>query len=143
MPKWLNKYAKRVWTEVVPELHRLGVLAKIDCGVLASYCLAMGKVAECEEKIKADGLMLTMRDDKGNVKWVQPSPYASLTLKWTAQARTLAAELGLTPSARTRLKVPGKEPLTNKWQRFRESMPEPDHGWAIEELIAEGPERPQ
>jgi len=37
-PSFLGQIAKQEWRRVVPELHKLGILTKVDRAALAAYC---------------------------------------------------------------------------------------------------------
>jgi P27 family predicted phage terminase small subunit len=102
-PEHLSTAAKAEWEFIAAELAPLGVLAKVDKAVLAGYCSEFAAWAECELFLQENGSVLTLRDDKGNVKWVQEAPQARLALKHLEKVRQFAAELGLSPSSRTRI----------------------------------------
>lgn len=114
-PAWLSPEAKREWTRVTVELDEMGVLARADLAALSMYCTCWARWQEAEKAIEDEGSVITMRDDKGNVKWVQPSPWIGIATKMLDRVHKLAAEFGLTPSARTRLQVttttPEMDPL--------------------------------
>ena len=113
-PGWLCAEAKREWRRISPELHRLGLLTLVDLGVLAGYCQAWARWAEAERFIEENGSTMTLRDDKGNVKWVQAVPQVAIGVKMLEKVRQFGAELGLSPSSRTRLEaeaLPSPEPV--------------------------------
>ncbi len=37
-PRWLNAEGKLEWARIVPELELIGLLTKVDRGVLSIYC---------------------------------------------------------------------------------------------------------
>ena len=65
-----------------PEIERLERLSPVDLQLLAAYCQAFARWREAEARVEADGAVLVMRDDKGTVKSVSPSPWAALALKY-------------------------------------------------------------
>jgi P27 family predicted phage terminase small subunit len=102
-PEHLSPAARIEWDYITTELEPLGVLARLDKSVLAGYCSEFAAWAECETFIQENGAVMTLRDDKGNIKWVQECPQARLALKHLEKIRQFAAELGLSPSSRTRI----------------------------------------
>jgi P27 family predicted phage terminase small subunit len=102
-PDHLSPAAQAEWTFITAELEPLGVLARLDKATLAGYCSEFAAWAECETFIQENGSVMTLRDDKGNIKWVQEVPQARLALKHLAMVHKFAAELGLSPSSRTRI----------------------------------------
>ncbi|OAF13924.1 phage terminase small subunit P27 family [Bradyrhizobium neotropicale] len=85
-PTWLSKHAKAEWRRVMPELAKRRILTLADLGCLESYCLAIGRIRELELLLRAgiDHKLVRMQD------------------KAMVTARQLAAELGLTPTSRSR-----------------------------------------
>ena len=78
MPKWLPARAKTEWKRITKVLAKSGLLTEADQAVLAQYCLLYGELAE----------------------WKEDFPAAKHT-----QLRLCQVELGLTPSARSKITV--------------------------------------
>lgn len=101
--------ARAEWRRVVPVLDRLGLLSAVDRTVLADYCLCWARVLECERAL-AGGLMLevvkTGRDGASYVDTVR-HPLSTTVTDYRRAMRAYIAELGLSPSARGRLSLPG------------------------------------
>jgi P27 family predicted phage terminase small subunit len=102
-PAFLSPAAKAEWDFITAELAPLGVLARLDKSVLAGYCSEYAAWAECEAFIQENGPVMTLRTDKGEIRWVQEAPQARLALKHLEKVRQFGAELGLSPSSRTRI----------------------------------------
>jgi len=102
-PDHLSPAARAEWDYITAELAGLGILSRADKAVLAGYCASYASWQECERFIAEHGAVITLRDDKGTVKWIQEAPQARLALKHLEKIRQFAAELGLSPSARTRI----------------------------------------
>ena len=81
-PEWLTGDALVEWRRIVPELDRLGILTAVDGAVLEAHCLTYGEIVT-------------------TVKAGEPLKAALL-----GQMRAYAAELGLTPAARSKLIIP-------------------------------------
>lgn len=91
-PAWLSKAAAAEWRKVAAILVERDVLTEGDLGTLAAYCDAFGQLVDASRQITADGLVL---DGKKH-------PLLGTQIAARNQVRQLAAELGLTPVARSR-----------------------------------------
>ena len=100
-PEWLLPEAKREWNRVVPELERMGLLAKIDRAMLAGYCQCWGMYVEALKDIEKNGT--TFVTDKG---YEGPRPSVGIATKMLSQIATFSAKFGFTPSDRSRIAVP-------------------------------------
>ncbi len=83
-PAWLGEEARAVWRRTVPEMKRLGVFTNADESVIASFCHIYGRFIT-------------------EVKAGEQPAVTTLT-----HLRQYAAELGLTPSSRSKIVVPKK-----------------------------------
>lgn len=107
-PHHLVDEAKVEWGRVSSELYRLGLLTGIDRAVLAAYCQAYGRWAQAEKALNkmAEGDDLTggllVKTTNGNA--IQ-NPLVGIANKAAADMVRYAAEFGMTPSARTRVKA--------------------------------------
>jgi P27 family predicted phage terminase small subunit len=110
-PAWLLPAAVEEWDRITPHLARLGILATIDLGVLATYCQCFAHWRAAEEWMQANGTVAVMRDDKGSIKWTAPVPQFAIAQKALEKMMRAAAELGLSAASRARLSVkpPGSE----------------------------------
>lgn len=97
-PAWLDTEAKAEWRRVVPELDRLGVLAKVDRAALATYCAAWSKFVQAEQLLQSDDLVAERRAGNGPAK----NPAWQIWREAATTVAALAKELFLTPSARLR-----------------------------------------
>jgi len=121
-PAWLSTEASREWKRLAPQLERLGVLTENDMAMFAAYCSAVGKLAWAEREIKkARKAELKMIKAKGQKEKDVPTsggmiggskskayftlPYVWIYNKSLEQIRSFGSEFGLSPSARTRIKV--------------------------------------
>lgn len=107
-PAFLKGEARKEWARVVPQLEQLGILSELDQGRLADYCAAHGLAVDATRKYssrgKDGGLMVTINGSQ-RVK----NPLIKIAQEARAQARLLAQEFGLTPSARSRISAPDKD----------------------------------
>lgn len=91
--------AARVWATVVPDLDRLGLLAQVDQVLVEDLCVCVARLRQCERALSREGL--TRDTERGVVK----NPAATIAAQYRTQLRAYIAELGLSPSARSRLHV--------------------------------------
>lgn len=99
-PSHIKGAARLEWNRIVKELHALGILTQVDRAALASYCGAYGHWVDAEKHLaEEDAVIIT---DKGNM--VQ-NPYMQIAKRSMDQMVKFAAEFGMTPSSRSRVKV--------------------------------------
>jgi P27 family predicted phage terminase small subunit len=93
--------ARAEWRRVSRELLELGILTSIDRSVLIAYCESWSLYVAAHAKVAELGIVL-ISEKTG-------APYANpyLNVKTAALKATVAyaAELGMTPSARSRVQV--------------------------------------
>lgn len=103
-PNHLSREAKREWRRLAPELERLGLLTSIDRAALAAYCSCWAIAVEAEKEISELGAVII--DEKGRAL---KNPAVNIVRDMWAQMRLYEVEFGMTPSARSRIHVPGAE----------------------------------
>ncbi|MDV2503096.1 MAG: phage terminase small subunit P27 family [bacterium] len=116
-PAWLHKEAKAEWGRVADQLVALGVVTPIDTTVLAAYCQSYARWHEAEVELSETGSTVEFLDAEDVVKYSQQSPMISIAHKERLMMLRFAQELGLTPSARTRLETTAR-PTTDETERF-------------------------
>lgn len=107
-PPFLNDDAKVEWGRVSSELYSAGLMTNIDRAALAAYCQAYGRWAEAERALAKmaekdpvnHGLLI--RTSNGNA--IQ-NPLVGIANKAHADVIKYAAEFGMTPSSRSRVKA--------------------------------------
>ena len=111
-PAWLGDEARKKWTEVAASLSQIGILTHVDADVLTLYCETWIEWKEATLAIRAHGLTVTT--PTGDEK---TSAYVLMRNKSLMQLRALAAELGLSPSSRSRVQTlnPSRRPANSKW----------------------------
>ena len=98
-PNDLNAEAKKEWNRVVKALPD-GVLSLLDYGILTAYCSAWSEWRTAEAKCKGKEVIATPSGS------LQVNPLMSISRNARKEFWKYAQELGFTPSARTRLRVP-------------------------------------
>ena len=128
-PGHLSDVARKEWRRLAGPLYRMGVLSVTDRGALAAYCQAWARWVEAEEKLTETPVLI--RAPSG---YVQQSPWLSIANKQLELMGRYMAELGLTPSARSRLSIPGAGPESPRITEIRfVSVYQDDDGTLIEQ----------
>jgi P27 family predicted phage terminase small subunit len=105
-PAHLSPAAKKEWRRVAAALHRMGLLSTVDRAALAAYCQAWGRWVEAEERLRETPALI--RTPSGHV---QQSPWLGIANRQLELMGRYMVELGMTPSARSRVAVTaGSEP---------------------------------
>ena len=99
-PAHLSAPAKAEWKRLAKSLHKIGILTQVDRAALAAYCQAYGRWVEAERRLAETPVLL-----KTPAGYVQASPWLTIANKQLELMAKFMGELGLTPSARTRLAV--------------------------------------
>ena len=97
-PKSLCAEAKKEWRRLCKELEQMGVLTNLDMGVFATYCDAYAKWKEANDFLNERGLFYITPSG-----YPQQFPQVSIAQNYAKLMNRCAEELGLTPSARSRL----------------------------------------
>jgi P27 family predicted phage terminase small subunit len=96
--------AKARWIWVCEQLQSMNLLHVTDQGLIAGYCLDYSMMLSLWESIKG-GRVSDMTERGG----ITTKPEANQFHKFADRILKREAELGLTPSARTRLRAPQKD----------------------------------
>jgi P27 family predicted phage terminase small subunit len=90
-PKHLDQAASRLWTNLIPEIRKMGYLKKVDQANLELYCKYYSMYLASEELIRKQGLWLYNKDHEA----VKRSPGATQLDACVKGLRELGHELGL------------------------------------------------
>lgn len=104
-PSGLGRAARVEWRRIVPILAEMQILSTADRAVIAAYCQTWQRWLEFEKAIEEHGP--TFVTEKG---YVCQRPEVSMAKSHAALLRQLAGELGLSPSARSGVKIPLPKP---------------------------------
>lgn len=99
-PANLNDAAKAEWNRIAPVLQQMRVVTVADQGILAAYCLAHARLIKAEAEVAKLGEVV-----KSPSGYPIQNPWLSVATRAAKDLKAAAVELGLTPSARTRVKV--------------------------------------
>jgi P27 family predicted phage terminase small subunit len=96
--------AQRILWQVTLKNAPEGMLRKLDAGVFSSYVVNYAEFLEAAKKVEDLGAVVKMPGGQP-----MQNPYVSIRNRASAQMIKAAAELGFTPSSRSRVKVAGKK----------------------------------
>lgn len=89
-PRWLSAEAKRRWRQVVAE-----VSPDADLALVEAYCVCFARWRKNEQVIEQLGQTYTKRDRAGAPTEVLPLPFHAMAMRYLAELRQLAKQLGL------------------------------------------------
>lgn len=107
-----NAIAVAEWSRVVPMLRVCGIVSTAERGALIAYCFEWARYMDAQQKLQATGSLI-----KNRVGEPVRNPYIRIASASLTQLQRLWGELGLTPTARTRL-TSTRQPRTppqSKW----------------------------
>jgi P27 family predicted phage terminase small subunit len=112
-PLDLNEWGRREWEIVTHELLNKKMLHLVDLALVSSYANEMGLYFEMENFLNQHGRIDEFYNDEGLLTRRSKKPEQAISKDALANAMKLAAQFGLTPSARTRISMPtqGPKPL--------------------------------
>jgi P27 family predicted phage terminase small subunit len=99
-PKHLHGEARAEWKRLAPQLFAAGLLTELDAAALAALCVTWALWLEAKQKLASEGLTVTGRGGA-----VRASPWVAIASRAQRDMQALAAEFGLTPSSRQRIRV--------------------------------------
>lgn len=102
-PEWLGPYGIVEWERTGPVLIHMGVLQEADIPLLETYCASFDLLIESRLDIAKNGMVI--EGSRGPVR----NPALAAVAQATTAIKGLAAEFGLTPSSRSRMKLPGDD----------------------------------
>lgn len=100
-PEWLGEVAREFWLdedELIQQLDRVGVLDVTDGPVLVALALAWERLVTAYEVLDAEGWAM-----RGSTGQVTKHPMLDVVQEASRTILSIAADLGATPSARTRI----------------------------------------
>lgn len=99
-PQWLNASARRMWWEIVPQLHKMGVVGKTDRSLLAVLCQTWAQWRRLQEFVDKEGGYYERRNDDGQITDARELPQVGRLGKLSDRLLKLFREVGMTPSGR-------------------------------------------
>lgn len=105
MPSYLSAGARAVWRRLYPLLDESGVLARTDREALIEFCTVFDRwrVAEAEVSEWLEQKNTYLVKQRNGV--IKPHPSIAIANTYLDKARQLQADLGLTPTSRSRVSI--------------------------------------
>jgi len=105
MPNFLKGMARKEWQRVAPLLAAKKCLTEWDRSMLAAYCFEWGVYESLCKKLKGPGDYVAITTNGNEIM----SPMLAARNKALKNFKELAAEFGLSPASRTRIKTSDSE----------------------------------
>lgn len=102
-PAFLDAEGRREWNRIALELYQQGVLTGVDRAALAAYCSWWSLFVKASTEMEEFGLMQTSESG-----YESPSGWVNIKKQASEQMHKFMTEFGLTPSSRSRIKLPDK-----------------------------------
>ena len=113
-PHYLDDVARDEWTRMAAVLLQMGLLTLADRAALSAYCVAYSRWVHAEEQVKKYGTIVKS-PDKG---FPMKSPYLTVADQAMEAMRKFMIEFGLTPSSRSRIRVPDNANAASEFDIF-------------------------
>lgn len=104
----IDKQVRDVWNYTIDALRKMGILSLADRDPLLAYCQAVVAHRRASQELDNLGYMVTTETG------VYPNPAVRIQRESALLMRQFAAEFGLTPAARTRIRVGDQKPKEEK-----------------------------
>jgi len=107
--------AAKEWTRLAPMLRDAGIVTDGEWAALVALCQQWSRYLEATSRIKLAGMVI-----KSPSGYPMPNPYIGIANHALSHCTKLWAELGLTPSSRSRVVAVGKKQDINPLAKFRQ-----------------------
>jgi len=105
-PDWLDEIGLAKWRELAPAMERIGILTELDGMIFAALCQEYSRMVRAERVIAEKGITYEYTNTKKETNTVT-RPEVDIAHKAKQLIRVYCSELGLTPSSRSRISLPG------------------------------------
>jgi P27 family predicted phage terminase small subunit len=116
-PEFLDAEARAEWERTAPILAGMNLLTVADRTALAAYCVAYSRWVQAEAQVARFGTIVKS-PEKG---FPMKSPYLTVADQAMETMRKLMVEFGLTPSSRSRIRVPEGGEAADEFDAFVEA----------------------
>lgn len=114
-PKHLTGEAKKEWNRTSKQLFELGLLTELDRAALAAYCQAWAQWVQAQEEMSKPTFQMIETTESG---YPVASPWLNVAAQAMKQMKSFLTEFGMTPSSRSRVKVP-EAPTADPYEEFK------------------------
>src|SRR5262245_15670419 len=113
-PDILDDDGRAEWFRTAAVLSEMGLLSKADRSALAAYCMSYSRWVHAEAQVRKYGTIVKS-PEKG---FPMKSPYLCVAEQALEAMRKFMVEFGLTPSSRSRIRVPDNQPAADELEVF-------------------------
>jgi P27 family predicted phage terminase small subunit len=99
-PAHLKGEARSAWKRIATDLHKTGLLTKIDGPALSAYCVCWARWIEAEDSVRSEGPVVLTKTG-----YPIQSPWLAIAVNAMKQMISILTEFGMTPSSRARINV--------------------------------------
>ena len=99
-PEYLGEYGTKEWNRTGPQLVRMKMLGESDLPAFESYCMNIQLMIDARLDIAENGM--TVNGHRGRVR----NPAIAAFGQASTAIRGFVSEFGLSPSARSRIRIP-------------------------------------
>ena len=116
-PEFLDDEARAEWFRMAKLLQDMGLLTRADRAALAAYCTAYSRWVTAERQVQRLGTIV-----KSPLKnFPMKSPYLTVADQALENMRKFMVEFGLTPSSRSRIRMPEGSRAGDEFDAFLET----------------------
>jgi P27 family predicted phage terminase small subunit len=113
-PEFLEGAGLKEWNRIAPLLHGAGLLTALDSAALGVGCQSYGVYLEATRNLRKSGTVIKSIQGQPMM-----SPYLKVANVALQQWTRMLAEFGMTPSSRTRIKVPDATPANDPYTEWK------------------------
>ncbi|EPR3212970.1 phage terminase small subunit P27 family [Klebsiella pneumoniae] len=115
-PAHLTDWGKVVWGRLTVLLDGMGVLTVADTLALERLCDIYADILQLRDTIAVEGRTYTVQTEGGFL--IKANPAVSMLADADRRFKSYLVEFGLTPAARTKVKVNGETPEEDTLDKF-------------------------
>lgn len=104
-PELLKDEARGEWDRITRQLSANNMLYDVDYPLLVSYCQKIGEYYNCVKSVQEGGYFFEIKDSKGQIKSITKNPAVAIGNEALKIAIGLAAQFGVSPAARAKIKI--------------------------------------
>ena len=116
-PDFLDDEARAEWFRMAKVLQDMGLLSLADQAALAAYCVVYSRWVTAERQVQRLGTIVKSPQKNFPMK----SPYLTVADQALETMRKFMVEFGLTPSSRSRIRVPKASRAADEFDAFLET----------------------
>lgn len=115
MPSYFNEDEKQKWNELLYDMRQNHIVSSDLREIMIAYCTAYGGWMNARRVVEKSGIVLVKKTDDG--AQFKRNPFAVELHKFREEMNRLLPELGLTPSARSKMvaNIPKEEDAFTQW----------------------------